>query len=361
MTDPDRLSRRRLLGLVGAGAAGVVAGGWVTWRINQTEPVAVAAGGDPPRSPTTSTTPVAPAVPDTTTTSTTTTEPPPLESSRYVAVADEVFAEAKLTGARVVEALMAFAAHEALADPVERAMAFAVPDLSAVDLARSARPLFVPGTDSTAQVVYPQLGGLHPHSDPTTGSIMVVVAQHLRGERGDAEVSRCVDVRVRRVGGEWLLEGVEDASGEPVSRPAQLGDEAQRVLEHPDIDMPDSVRWDIYDGIVDRRILHEMAELADQTPIGITTCMRGHPVDVFGTAGRSAHSVGRAVDIWAIDHQPVVQQRDDTSSVAYEVTESLFESRRVHRLGSPWAFDGTGGRSWTDPVHLDHLHLGVSA
>jgi hypothetical protein len=82
---------------------------------------------------------------------------------------------------------------------------------------------------------------------------------------------------------------------------------------------------------------------------------------VFGTPNRSAHSVGRAVDIWAVGDRPVVQQRDDESSVAYQVAEALFEARRVHRLGAPWAFDGAGGRSWTDPVHLDHLHLGVSA
>ncbi|HZW45071.1 MAG TPA: hypothetical protein VFF32_11890 [Dermatophilaceae bacterium] len=27
-------------------------------------------------------------------------------------------------------------------------------------------------------------------------------------------------------------------------------------------------------------------------------------------------------------------------------------------LGSPWAFDGYGGRSFTNVVHTDHLHLG---
>ena len=31
----------------------------------------------------------------------------------------------------------------------------------------------------------------------------------------------------------------------------------------------------------------------------------------------------------------------------------------VSEVGSPWALDGYGGRSFTDDVHLDHVHIGV--
>jgi hypothetical protein len=43
------------------------------------------------------------------------------------------------------------------------------------------------------------------------------------------------------------------------------------------------------------------------------------------------------------------------------LARQVFDQRRISNLGAPWAFDGAGGRSFTDPVHHDHLHLGVSA
>lgn len=33
----------------------------------------------------------------------------------------------------------------------------------------------------------------------------------------------------------------------------------------------------------------------------------------------------------------------------------------VSQIGAPWALDGYGGRSFTDVVHQDHLHVGVRA
>jgi hypothetical protein len=356
MTEPDQLSRRRLLGLVGAGALGVATGGAVTWRLNRSEHTAStgASVAVVPDTTTTSTTA------ETTVETTTTTEPPLLQTERYAPVSDEVFVEAKLAGVRLVEELMTYSAGEDRAAPIDRALALGLASLAVDEVARAAEVLHVPDMSSSARVVYPQLGGLDPHRDPVTGSIMVVVVQRFQSDAEIVEVSRCVDVRVRKVDEAWGVEALADTSGVPVTRSHDLSDEALRVLEHGAIDMPDSVRWDIYDGIVDRRILTEMADLADQTPIGVTTCMRGHPVNVFATPNRSAHSVGRAVDIWAVGDRPVVQQRDDPTSVAYQVAESLFDGRRIHRLGAPWAFDGVGGRSWTDPVHLDHLHLGVS-
>lgn len=295
---------------------------------------------------------------------TTTTEPAKWGFDSYDLVDDEVFGAAKLAGVRMVEALTTFTAAERIDDPVERSLHLTTPGLAATSLAMAASALFVPGADSAARVVYPQLGGLDPHSDPTSGSIMVVVEQHLRRDGVDRVISRCVDVRVvRGADGEWLVAGIEDTSGDPVAEPGNmtdpdLSDEARRVLGHDHIDLPDSVRWDIYEGIVDNRVLVAMADLADQTPIRVTTCKRGHPVNVFGTPGRSAHNVGRAVDIWSVDDVPVVQQRSDTASVAYRAARELYDSGRIQRLGSPWSF---GSGSWTDPVHQDHLHLGVGA
>lgn len=359
MNEPHHRSRRQVLGLVGGAAAAALAGGVVGWRVSRTgEPVAIP--GHAMQSPSTvPVDPVAPGVGDEQDLVTTTTEAIPVDEGPYELVDDEVFGAAKLVGVRIVEALMGFGADESIDEVVDRSLRFGTPELTGSTLAEAGRHLFVPGADSRPRVVYPQLGGLDPHSDPTSGSIMVVVEQHLNRDGVDVVVSRCVDVRVVRTSDDdWLVSGIEDTSGEPVAPPGELSDEARRVLDHDDIDLPDSVRWDIYDNIVDRRVLVAMADLADDTPIRVTTCKRGHPINVFGTPGRSAHTVGRAVDIWSVDDTPVVQQRHDTDSVAHRVARRLYEGGQVHRLGSPWSF---GAGSWTDPVHQDHLHLGVNA
>lgn len=357
MSEPGRIGRRRLLGLTGAAAAGVATGGWVTWRLTRTPEAAGEA--TPTTLATTSTTTTTVATTSTTAEPTTTTTPE-LVTTPYLAVEGEVSVEAKLAGVRVVEALLTYRAADEHREPLERAAELAAVPVDLDSLARAAEPLLVPGVRSTAEVVYPQLGGLDPHADPETASVMVVVVQRLDDGRQVRQVSRCVDVRVRRVDGTWGLESLADAAGAPVDRPTSLPAEAVRVLDHPDIRLPDSARWDIHDGTVHPRLLTAIADLADRTPIAITTCKRGHPPNVFHTGAPSAHSVGRAVDIWEVGGRPVVQQRHDTGSTAHRVAAELFESSQVARLGSPWSFGG-GGRSWTDPVHQDHLHLGVNA
>ncbi len=352
---------------MGGAAAALAAGGAVGWSVSRTGArVPIPPHAD--RSPSTaSTVPVEEGVDDDELV-TTTTDAVPADPGPYELVDNEVFVAAKVAGVRMVEALLTFGASERIDDPIGRSRPLLTAEMAgsasgSIDassaLVTAARPLFVPGADSSCRVTYPQLGGLDPHSDPTSGSIMVVVEQLLRRDGVDLLVSRCIDVRVvRTADDEWLVSGVEDTSGDPVAPPEELSDEARRVLDHSDIDMPDSVRWDIYDGIVDRRIMVAMADLADDTPIRVTTCKRGHPINVFGTSGRSAHTVGRAVDIWSVGDLPVVQQRDDTDSVAHRVSRQFFEGNQIHRLGSPWSF---GSGSWTDPVHQDHLHLGVNA
>lgn len=352
-------SRRQVLGLLGAAAAAGASGFGVALVLGRQSGDGVSVVGQPAPgrslASTTSTT-----VPEAATTTTSTaTSLPTVEP--YRVVDHEVFVDVKQAGLGVVEALMTHDAEDTVESAVDRALASAVSGIDRSGVIEAARPLHVTGSDSVVRVVYPQLGGLASHADPTTASVMVVAEQILLRDGVLTEVSRTVDVRVRRTEAGWRFEELGDTSGNPVEAPTQLSTEALRVLEHPRILMPDAVRWDIYDGIVDARVLTVMADLADDHGIGVTTCRRGHPINVFGSSSMSAHTVGRAVDIWSIGDRPVVQQRDDNDSVAHRVCEAIAERRTVDRLGAPWAFGGLGGWSWTDPVHLDHIHLGVSA
>jgi hypothetical protein len=349
VSERGRPSRRRFLAMLGGGAAGVVAGGAAVRHLLD-DPAVPAV---PATTPTTGTLLPPPTVP----------EPEPVEARpappAYGPVEGETEPVAKLVAARAVEALTTYGAG-ASAAAVAAAAEVLAPGVDPARLAAQAGPLLVPGAASTGSVVYPQLGGLDPHSAPVTASVMVVVDQHLEDDEGERQVVRCVDVRVGRHGDTWLVEAVADPGGEPAPRPDGLPEAAARVLDHDRIDLPDSARWDVHDGVVQEPVLAELAGLADVVPVAVTCFRRGHPEHVFGTTRRSGHMAGLAVDIWRVGDLPVVQQQPGFTSLLHTVTRQLHESGRIGNLGSPWAFDPAGGRSFTDPVHLDHLHLGIT-
>jgi hypothetical protein len=353
VTGRARLTRRRLFEVASAGVVSL-AGGWLASR-------RVAPGTGPAdlvTAPTGPTVPQAEDLPAEDEVAEPDPEPAPEAPQRYEPVPGEVEPEAKTVAARVVEALTTYEAGRS-ADAAARALTFSqTPDDPG--LVAEAWPLLVEGATSQGRIVYPQLGGLDPHVEPRACSVMVVVSQELLRDGERRTVSRCVDVRLRSVDGTWRLDRVADASGESRSRPPVVSAAAERVLDHPGIVLPDSARWDIYDGRIDDRVLEELAIHADLAPLSVASFVRGHPEHVFGTDRRSAHMSGLAVDIWAVGGEPVVLQQPQRDDDAYEVAQDVFEGARASNFGSPWAFDGFGGRSFHDPVHRDHFHLGFA-
>lgn len=349
----DRPSRRRVLGLLAAGTAMAGTGiGIRSLRGDDTAGRAISERASPTSTSSADTTT------STSSTSTSTTEPTivnarPVEP--YVTISGEVEPEAKQVAAGVAEALTTYRADEDPSLAVARALALtATPLALALD---RAEPLLHAGQTSWGEVVYPQLGGLDPHSAPRRCSVMVVLDQHLESDLGRRTIGRCLDLRLHRgADGTWQLEDIGDVSGTELPRPTGASAAVQAVLDHPTITMPDSVRWDLDEGFVDGRVLDELVRLADRTPIAVTSCRRGHPEHVFGTNRVSAHMVGRAVDVWSVGGA-LVQQRE-VGSAAYELTRDIALSGRIGNLGSPWAFGSAAPGSFTDPVHQDHLHLG---
>ncbi|CAN5880501.1 hypothetical protein BH23ACT2_BH23ACT2_24030 [soil metagenome] len=362
MTTADHLSRRRVLGILsGAAVAGAGAAGTRRF-LHQGGANAPATG--PGSTSATRSTPSTTSAPSTTTaeSSTTTTEAEPVvyepeQVTPYATVAGEVEPEAKLTAARFAEVLTTYRSDEDPALAVRRALEVTASPLALGAAIARVGPLLRPDEASWGEVVYPQLGGLDPHDDPRRCSVMVVIDQHQAGGWGRRTVGRCLDLRLGRAAdGAWRIEDIGDVSGDAVAEPPGPSDGMRAVLEHPAITMPDSVRWDIHEGLVDDRVLEELVLLADRAPIGVATCRRGHPEHVFGTNRVSAHMVGRAVDVWSVDG-PLVQQREE-GSAAYRLTRDIARSGRVSNLGSPWPFAHEAPGSFTDPVHQDHLHLG---
>ena len=263
----------------------------------------------------------------------------------------EVYPNAKQLASRVVEHMTDFdSGSRAREVAAETARKF---NVGPSKLRRAAQELVRVGASSTGVIVYPQLGGIRADS----ASVMVVVDQTLDdGEKTWVE-RRTVDVRLVLRGEKWALGRVGSAGGEVVQRPAQISEAALAVLEHPRIHLPDSARWDIYSGAVDDALLTMMARAAERHEIAIVTVATGHPKNVFATDITSNHTLGRAVDIFSVDGEKVVESRKK-GSPAFRLARWLY-NQGVPELGSPWAFDGVGGRSFTDIVHADHIHFAM--
>jgi hypothetical protein len=219
----------------------------------------------------------------------------------------------------------------------------------------AAKPLLHAGMWSRGRIVYPQLGGI----TADRMSVMVIVEQRMGTARAERTVTRTVDVQLRRDGKAWEFDRLASAGGTPVDRPADLPAAAAAVVDDPRIELPDSARWDIYRGTISTELLRQMAALADRTPYSVATLSSGHPYHVFGTDRQSNHTRGRAFDVYAFDQRLVVDDRTNGSTTRTHV-EWLFDRPDVAELGSPWALD-TGGRSFTNVVHQDHVHIGVAS
>jgi hypothetical protein len=270
----------------------------------------------------------------------------------YEPVAAETHPNAKALGAAVAQALTTYEPGEPLDEIVARA-SDGRGDRGDVE---AAKPLHDEEGWSRGEVLYPQFGGL---TDDRC-SIMTVVRQQ-RGlpDGSTVEEVRTVDVRLRLSAGEWVFDELASAGGEPVARPDDLPAEAAAVLDDDRIELPDSARWDIHEGGTSPELLALMHRLADETG-GYAVCVlrSGHPINVFGTDRLSDHTRGRAVDIHRIGDQLVIDDRQEGSATDRAV-DWLYDEPAEPIVGSPWALDGFGGRSFTDAVHQDHLHVAV--
>lgn len=203
---------------------------------------------------------------------------------------------------------------------------------------------------SAGEVVYPQLSG----QTETSAGVMVLVRQTTLAPGGERRsVTRVLDVRLdREIDGRWRVRGLRGIGGREVPRPDGLSAAARRAVDHPRLEFSDSARWDIYRGEVDDALLRALSDAADVRRLSILVLRSGHPREVWATPRRSAHHAGRAADVYAVSGQLVVRQRRPGSS-AYLAAEQLVQ-RGAAQIGSPWMF---GGRTFTDLVHQDHLHV----
>jgi hypothetical protein len=288
-----------------------------------------------------------PELPEATSRSIEAVRPPPLPRPQRPAQLSgaEIHAAIKLVASRVALALATYGANETAEELAARLPA---------DLAAYAEALHVPESSSTGRIIYPQLGGLLPDS----ASVMVVLEQRIGSAGGVRTETRTLNVEVARRGGQWRFERLVSSGGTPVVPATGLSPVALAVLSDPRIELPDSARWDIAAGRVDPTLLTVMTRLADRVPYGVAAFSTGHSWEIFGTPRQSDHSRGLAVDIYRIGDRQVIDDRS-LGSITEGIVSWLYEQPEVARMGSPWALDGFGGRSFANALHQDHLHIAV--
>ena len=278
-------------------------------------------------------------------------QPPTVE--RWVAGQGEEQAEAKEFAARVAQTALRYRRGSSAQEVAEQVARLGGPT---TELARILDGAVRPGWRSWARVVYPQLSGL---GVDTVGT-MVVVDQTVESPEGDRTTYRRVlDIRLRRGEEGYALEQLGSIGGDPQQRPGDLSPIEAQAVSDPRIDLSDSARWDIYKGNVDQGLLTAIVALAERHRIAIGPMISGHPLNVWETDRISAHSQGLAADIYAVDGKLVADQRGPETP-ANQVAAELLQRGAV-QVGSPVPMVESGGRSFSDGVHQDHVHVQQSS
>ena len=285
-------------------------------------------------------------------------EGPPAYPEPWKATVNEVQPEAKELGSLVAHLITNYET-----DTTLNGLLGTLPSVGedfATQVVQETQRVHHAGMWSRGTVEYAQLGG---HLNGRI-SIIVVVRQEL-GHEGEGEPERVekrtMEIRLHRSEvGAWELETIATSGGSPVARPDDLSERAAAVVDHDRIDLPDTGVWDIYAGLIDEQLLWVMLDIAERTPYKVVVLQTGHSYNVFGTNRVSNHSVGRAVDIYMLETEVIIDAHDP-SSAFYALSEWIVSRYDIREFGSPWKFPDAVAHTFTNEVHHDHLHIGVQS
>jgi hypothetical protein len=271
----------------------------------------------------------------------------PEQPAPYQELPGEVLAQCKRDATAFLEAAMTF-------DDLGRDDDALTQRLEAVqqdpDVARPLLGLLPQRGPAALQLLYPQYGGLTQAED--RASVMAVGDLLVLDDEGQlARRPFGADVRLTRDGERWVVTAVVPAYPDPPLPPVPAP--VRAVLEDDRIELPGIAAADLRSGVVHESVALALTELAARWRLRVHVFYSAHPVNVFATTRPSAHTVGRAVDISAIDGIPVI---DRERSPWRQVMEAALEAGATD-IGGPEELE-PANRYFTDRVHQDHLHLG---
>ena len=206
---------------------------------------------------------------------------------------------------------------------------------------------------AVVDIVYPQYGGLTPEG----ASVIVALDQALLLPDGTtAARGMTLDVRLSPSPTGWTVTAVgPDQPPVGPGAPTALG---EKVLSDPRVILPADAMADIRAGTVHDSVLAVLDGLARDHTVEVLTFSTGHPVHVFGTDRQSKHSLGRAVDIWRVDGAPVVDPSTSRDLLAAVMTKA--GQLGATEIGGPFDLNGERPRYFSDELHKDHIHIGVT-
>lgn len=129
------------------------------------------------------------------------------------------------------------------------------------------------------------------------------------------------------------------------------------LLADPRLTLGAGARADLANGVVDPRLTAVLTDLLQRHTLSIVVFRSGHSRLVAGTDVVSNHFYGRAVDVVAVDGEPVTPASQAARQVVLELV-STSSLGPFPELGQPWP-DLVGNGVFTDARHLDHLHIGL--
>jgi hypothetical protein len=221
------------------------------------------------------------------------------------------------------------------------------------EVAATATALDVPdATSSSVEVIYPQYGGLTADQ----AAVIVLFDQVLGWADGRRATRQLVlDVRlVRQLNGSWTVRRVNPTTSLGPDRP--LTDTAKAVLAEPRLRLSVPAQIDVRSGRMDDRLLRVLLGLATEHTLTVQVMHTGHIQTVFPSERRSNHAVGRAVDIRVIDDAAIVSPATPDELLAQVMLRA--GELGATEVGGPLSPEGAG--FFTDNVHQDHLHIGIS-
>lgn len=268
----------------------------------------------------------------------------------YVVLPGEMLPDCKQTAADVLTAALTWQQPAGGAQAPTRLRSVG----GAAGVASGLAPLIEDHDASTVQISYPQYGGLS--NNLRSASVMVVATQVFRARGNDTVTSRqfIVDLRLERTTSRWRA--TKAILGEPPAQASEPAPGAAQILANSKLVLPDPARADVAAGLIDNRVLSMLEALSTRWELSVQVLKSGHPRNVFETGRPSNHTLGRAVDIWAIDGTPVInQQRSAWAAVMGEAARL-----GANEIGGPKDLDKKRGKRpyFTNMVHQDHLHLG---
>jgi len=225
----------------------------------------------------------------------------------------------------------------------------------APDVAATATALEAPdAVASTVRVIYPQYGGV----TADRAAVMILFDQNLEMADGRTTSRQmALDVRLaRRPAGAWYVEEIKPLTS--LGPDVPLTETARAVLAEPRLELSAPARLDVSSGRMDERLLKVLLGLAEDRVLTVQVMHIGHIQTVYPTERKSNHAVGRAVDIRAVDGRPVV----DPATSREMLTEVAVRAGQLGatEVGAPFDLNGDRKGFFTDIVHQDHLHIGIT-